>query len=137
MTIVQFEEAWRHYNERLKKCVEEEVLADDVPDYPSPDHAASPGEPEAVTRLTAEGQHTAASEPASSAEARSDETYATSQQIAGLKRLAQQVGDDAYVDMQDILDHHPEGLAIGVYEVVKQRLQDLKAGKKGEVSGKR
>ena len=137
MTIAQFEEAWQHYNETLKKLVEEDIVADNVLDYPSPDDAAALGESDSITSLTAEGQQTASSEPDSSSEARSDDTYATLQQNAGLKRLAQQVGDDAYVDVQDMLDHHPEGLAIGVYEIVKQRLQARKAGKKGEVSGKR
>jgi hypothetical protein len=137
MTMAQFEVAWQHYSETLKKLVEEQVVADDVLDYPSPDDAASLGESEAITSLTAEGQQTDLSELASSSEARSDDTYATPQQIAGLKRLAQQVGDDAYVDVQDTLDRHPEGLVIGMYEIVKQRLQARKAGKKGEVSGKR
>jgi hypothetical protein len=137
MTIAQFEEAWQHYSEMLKRLVEEEVAADDVLDYPSADDAASLGESETITSLTAEGQQTDSSEPASSSGARSDDTYATPQQIAGLKRLAQQVGDDAYVDVQDMLDRHPEGLVISVYEIVKQRLQARKAGKKGEASGKR
>jgi hypothetical protein len=137
MTIAQFEEAWQHYNETLKKLVEEEVVADDVLDYSSPYDAASLGESEAITRLTAEGQQADSPEPSSSSKAHSDDAYATPQQIAGLKRLAQQVGDDAYVDVQDTLDHHPEGLAIGVYDMVKQRLQARKAGKKEEISGKR
>ena len=47
------------------------------------------------------------------------------------------MGDDAYVDVQDMLDRHPEGLVIDMYEIVKQRLQARKAGKKGEASGKR
>jgi hypothetical protein len=137
MTIAQFEDAWQHYSETLKKLVEEEVVADDVLDYPAPDDAASLGESEAITSLTAEGQQTDSSEPASSSEARSDDTYATPQQITGLKRLAQQVGDDAYVDVQDMLDHHPEGLVIGVFDIVKQRLKARKAAQKGEASGKR
>jgi hypothetical protein len=137
MTTAQFEEAWQHYSEALKKLVEEEVVAEDVLGYPSPDDGASLDESEAITSLIAEGQQTDSSEPASSSEARSGDTYATPQQIAGLKRLAQQVGDDAYVDVQDMLDRHPEGLIIGMYEIVKQRLQARKAGKKGEVSGKR
>jgi hypothetical protein len=68
--------------------------------------------------------------PSSISEARSDDTCATPQQIAGLKRLAQQVGDDAYVDVQDMLDRHPEGLILDVYEIVKQRLRARKAAKK-------
>jgi hypothetical protein len=137
MTIAQFEEAFQHYNEMLKKLVEDEVVADDVLDYASPDDAASLGEPEAITNLTAAGQQADLPEPPSSPKAGPDDTYATPQQIAALKRLAQQVDDDAYVDVQDMLDHHPDGLAIGVYEIVKQRLQARKAGKKEEVSGKR
>ena len=131
MTIAQFEVAWQHYSETLKRLVEEVVVAEDVLDYPSPDEA-SWGKSEATTSPTAEGQGTDASEPASTADAASDDTYATPQQIAGLKRLAQQVGDDAYVDVQNMLDRHPEGLVISVYEIVKQRLRARKAAKKGE-----
>lgn len=132
MAITQFEIAWQHYSEMLKRLVEEEVVAEDVLDYPSPDDEASRGESKAITSPTAEGQGTAASERASTSDAPSDDTYATPQQVAGLKRLAQQVGDDAYVDVQDMLDRHPEGLVISVYEIVKQRLKARKAAKKGE-----
>jgi hypothetical protein len=52
------------------------------------------------------------------------------QQIAALRRLAQQVGDEASADVQDMLEHHPEGLVLGVYEIVKQRLRARKAAKK-------
>jgi hypothetical protein len=51
--------------------------------------------------------------------------------------LAQQVGDDAYVDVQDMLDHHPEGLVIGVFDIVKQRLKARKAAQKGDSSERR
>jgi hypothetical protein len=137
MTVAQFEEAWQHYSELLKKLVEEEVVAEDVLDYPSPGDAASPGESATITSPIEEGQETDASEPSSISEARSDDTYATPQQIAGLKRLAQQVGDDAYVDVQDMLDRHPEGLVMGVYEIVKQRLKARKVAQKGEAADKR
>jgi hypothetical protein len=32
--------------------------------------------------------------------------------------------------VQDMLDHHPEGLVLSVYEIVKQRLRARKAAKK-------
>ena len=127
MTMAQFDSAWQHYNEVLKKHVEENVL-----DYSPPVDDASARESKAVTSPTNEGQATDSSEPTSAAEAHSDGPYATPQQIASLKLLAQQVGDDAYADVQDMLDHHPEGLVASVYEIIKQRLKARKAAKKQE-----
>jgi hypothetical protein len=127
MTMAQFDTAWQHYNEVLKKHVEEDVL-----DYPPPVDDAPPGESEGVTSPTGAGQETGPSEPTSAAEAHSDGPYATPQQIASLKLLAKQVGDDAYADVQDMLDHHPEGLVASVYEIIKQRLKARKAAKKQE-----
>jgi hypothetical protein len=75
-------------------------------------------------------QRTETSEPDSSVDASADGAYATPQQIAALKRLAQQVGDEASADVQDMLEHHPEGLILDVYEIVKQRLRAHKAAKK-------
>jgi hypothetical protein len=129
MTMGQYEEAWQHYSEMLKKQVEEDAL-----DYPPPGEEASPAESEANTGLAEEDQSTEASEPDSTADAPADDSYATPQQIAGLKRLAQQVGDEAYAHVQDMLDQHPEGLVLGVYEIVRQRLRARKAAKKGETS---
>ena len=126
MTMPQFDTAWQHYNEVLKKHVEEDVL-----DYPPPVDDATQGESEAVTSPTGEGQEAGTSEP-TAAEAHSDGPYATPQQIASLKLLAKQVGDDAYADVQDMLDHHPEGLVASVYEIIKQRLKARKATKKKE-----
>jgi hypothetical protein len=137
MTMAEFEDVWQHYSAMLKKLVEEEVVAEDVGDYPPPDEAASTDESETMTSSIDEGDHGALSESVSSSEAHANQTFATPQQIAGLKRLAQQVGDDASMDVQDMLDHHPEGLVIGVYEIVKQRLKARKATQKGEPSGKR
>ena len=108
----------QHYNEVLKTHVEGEVL-----DSPAPGDAASSGESEA-------GQAADMFEPASTSDASADGPYATPQQIAALKRLAQQVGDEAYADVQDMLEHHPEGLVLGVYEIVRQRLRARKAAKK-------
>jgi hypothetical protein len=59
--------------------------------------------------------------------------HATPQQIAGLRQLARLVGEDAYVDVQDMLDQHPEGLVIGVYEIIRQRLKARQASKKSSV----
>jgi hypothetical protein len=125
MTMAQYEVAWQHYNEVLKKHVEE-----DVSDDPAAGDGVSPGESEDLVGPAEAGQLTDASEAAFTADAFSDATYATPQQIAALKRLAQQVGDGAYADVQDMLDHHSEGLGLGVYEIVKQRLRARKAAKK-------
>jgi hypothetical protein len=62
VTLAQFEEAWQHYSELLKQLVEEEVVAEDVLDYPSPGDAASPGESAIITSPIEEGQETDASE---------------------------------------------------------------------------
>jgi hypothetical protein len=137
MTSAQFEAACQHYNEMLKRLVEEEIMAEDVPDYPPPDAVVSPGEAEPSASFTAAGKSTASSEPTSSFETRADDMHATPSQLTELKRLAQQVGDDAYADVQDVLEHHPEGLALGVYELAKQRLEARKADKKAKASGKR
>jgi len=125
MTMAQYKVAWRHYNEVLKKHVEEDVSND-----PAAGDDVSPGESEDLAGPAEAGQLTDASEVAFTADAFSDATYASSQQIAALKRLAQQVGDEAYADVQDMLDHHPEGLVLGVHEIVKQRLRARKAAKK-------
>jgi hypothetical protein len=125
MTMAQYEVAWQHYSEMLKKQVEEDVL-----DYPPPGEDASAGESEGTTGPTEDGQPTEVSEPAATSDAPADGPYATPQQIAALKRLAQQVGDEAYAAVQDMLEHHPEGLILDVYEIVKQRLKAGKAAKK-------
>jgi hypothetical protein len=125
MTMAQYEVAWQHYSEVLKKHVEK-----DVSDDPAAGDGVSPGQSEDLTGPAEAGQLTGASEAAFTADAFSDATYATPQQIAALKRLAQQVGDGAYADVQDMLDHHSEGLGLGVYEIVKQRLRARKAAKK-------
>jgi hypothetical protein len=125
MTMAQYEEAWQHYNDVLKKHVEE-----DVSDDPAAGDGVSPGEFEDLAGPTEAGQLMDTSEAAFTADTVSDAIYATPQQIAALKRLAQQVGDGAYADVQDMLDHHSEGLGLGVYEIVKQRLRARKAAKK-------
>jgi hypothetical protein len=125
MTMAQYEVAWQHYSELLKKQVEENVL-----DYPPPGEDASAGDSESPTGPAEDGQPTEASEPAATSEVSADGPYATPQQIAGLKRLAQQVGDEAYADVQDLLEHHREGLDLDVYAIVKQRLRARKAAKK-------
>jgi hypothetical protein len=137
MTAAQFEDAWEHYSAMLKKLVEEEVVTEDVTDYASPDDVAVRDEVETMTSSVGAGDQHDWSEPASMAEAQANQTYASPQQIAGLKRLAQQVGDDAALDVQAMLDHHPEGLVIGVYEIVKQRLKARKATQRTEPVGKR
>ena len=125
MTMAQYEVAWQHYNEVLKTQVEE-----DVSDGPAAGDGVSPGESEDLAGPAEAGQLTDASEAAFTADALSNATYATPQQIAALKRLAQQVGDGASADVQDMLDHHSEGLGLGVYAIVNQRLRARKAAKK-------
>jgi hypothetical protein len=136
MTLTHFEEAWQHYSERLKQHIEEELLKnpveEDVLDYPSPADDPSAGEPQSITSAAEEGQQTEPSAPASASDISSAGISATPQQIAALKRLAQQVGEDAYADVQDTLDQHPAGLPVGVYEDVKQRVKARKAAQKEE-----
>ena len=132
MTMEQYEAAWQHYNEVLKKHVEADVL-----DYPPPGDRTSPGESVAVTNLTEENQQPDASESTSTSEAPSDGPHATPQQIARLKLLAQQVSDEAYADLQDMLGHYRERLPVGVYEELRQRLKGAKVAKKEEASAER
>jgi hypothetical protein len=136
MTMSQFEEAWQHYSERLKKHVEEELLKEpieeDVLDYPPPGYGSFPAESESSTGVADEEQQADPSAPASASDAPSDGIHATPQQIAALKRLAQQAGEDAYVDVQDTLDHYAAGLPVGVHDDLKQRLKARKSAQKGE-----
>jgi hypothetical protein len=132
MTMAQFENAWQHYSALLKKHVEEDVL-----DFPPTNEPASSGESEALVDPFEEGRGVTPSEPVSATEAPSPTAYATPQQIAKLRLLAQQVGDDAYADVQDLLDHHRGGLAIDVHESVKQRLKARKAAKKDAAADER
>jgi hypothetical protein len=125
MTMAQYEAAWQHYNEVLKKHVEEDVL-----DHPDAGDGVSPRDPEGLAGPAEAGQLADASGAAFTTDAFSDTTYASPQQITALKRLAQQVSDEAYADVQDMLDHHPEGLVLGVYEIVRQRLRARKAAKR-------
>jgi hypothetical protein len=106
-------------------------------DYPPPGDCVSPGESEATTEPTENGQQGDPSEPAATFEVSADSPYATPQQIARLKRLAQQVGDEPYANVQDVLNHYQERISIGMYEDVKQRLKAGKAAKKEEASVER
>jgi hypothetical protein len=134
MTMAQFESAWQHYNEVLKKHVEEDVL-----DFHPPSEPEALEDSEAMARQNRAGQAREVSEPVDSAPpaSRSPVKYATPQQLSRLKLLAQQVGEDAYADVQDMLDHHREGLAIEVYEAVKRRLQDRRAVRQEGAAGER
>jgi hypothetical protein len=124
MTMAQYEVAWQHYNEALRKQMEE-----DVSDSSTAGDGALPGDPKDLAGPADVGQWTDTPEAAFTADAFSNAAYASPQQIAALKRLAQQVGDDAQADVQDMLDHHPEGIVLGVYEIVKQRLRARKPAK--------
>jgi hypothetical protein len=132
MTMAQYESAWQHYSEVLKQQVEA-----DVPDFPPPDESASSEDSEAVSSRSEAEQPEDAPEAAHISPAHSHGRSATPQQIARLKLLAQQVGDDAYADVQDMLDHHREGLTLDVFEVVKQRLKSRKAMQQEESLGER
>src|SRR5262249_8824625 len=110
MTMAQYEVAWQYYNEMLKTQVE-----GDVSDDPTAGDGVSPGESEGLAGAIEAGQLTDASEATFTVAACSDATYATPQQIAALKRLAQQISDRTHAEVQDVLDHHPEGLGLGVY----------------------
>jgi hypothetical protein len=127
MTMALYESAWQHYSAVLKQYVEEDVL-----DFPPPGEHDPAGEAEALVNPREEGQLMGPSELVSTSEVPSHGTYATPQQITRLKSLAQQVGDDAYADVQDLLDHHRGGLAVDVFESVKQRLKARKTVKKEE-----
>jgi hypothetical protein len=132
MTMGQYESAWQHYNDVLKTQVEEDVL-----DFPPPGEHLSPTEAEASASQSEPGPQTETSEAVDTSTAPADGVYATPQQIARLKLLAQQVGDEAYADVQDMLEHHREGLTLDVYEIVKQRLKARKSTKKEGVVGQR
>jgi hypothetical protein len=132
MTRSQFEQAWQHYNDMLKGQVE--MAASDA--FAVADEAESSAE-DSDSAPTAERPGSDDDEPTPAAEGGSDSTYATPQQIAALKLLAKQVGNDASADVQDMLDQHPEGLVLGVYEIVRQRLKARKAAKKAESSAVR
>lgn len=122
MTMAQYESAWQYYSEVLKKHVEEDVL-----DFPPPSEQTSPADSQAFVSQGDAGEQKDASEPDGTSMGASRSIYATPQQIARLKLLAQQVGDDAYADVQDMLDHHREGITLDVYQVVKQRLRGRRA----------
>jgi hypothetical protein len=125
MTMAQYEVAWQHYNEGLKQHVEDEVSGD-----PAAGDGVSPGASEDLAGPAEAGPWAEASEAAFTADTLAEATYASPHQIVALKRLAQQVGEEASADVQDMLEHHPEGLVLGVYEIVKQRLRARKAAKK-------
>jgi hypothetical protein len=132
MTMAEFESAWQHYGEVLKKHVEEDVL-----DFPPPGEQTSAADSQAFVSQGDAGEQKDASEPDGTSTATSRGIYATPQQIARLKLLAQQVGDDAYADLQDMLDHHREGIALDVYQVVKQRLKGRRAAQLKDTPGER
>jgi hypothetical protein len=48
---------------------------------------------------------------------------ATTEQIAKLRTLAQEIGDDAYADIQDVLEHNKPGLPLDAHDAVQQRLK--------------
>jgi hypothetical protein len=61
--------------------------------------------------------------------------YATPEQIAGLKELAQQVGDAAYADLQDRIEHHGGTLTQRVYAGIREKLITREAEQKHATEG--
>jgi hypothetical protein len=82
MTLAQYEGAWQHYNEVLKRHV-----AEDGSDDPAAGDGGSLGDSEELAGPAEAGQLTDAPGAAVTAEAVADATYASPQQIAALKRL--------------------------------------------------
>jgi hypothetical protein len=103
MTMTQFEEAWQHYSDRLKKHVEEELLKEpieeDVLDYPPPGQGPSLAE-----SSTEEGQPVDLSTAASVSDTPSDPIPTAQQPTAARKRRGQQAGEDSGVDTSDGLE---------------------------------
>jgi hypothetical protein len=61
---------------------------------------------------------------------------ASKQQIAGLKLAAQQIDQAAESELQEVLDHYPNGLPLATYIVMRNRLDGRKAeGKAAEAQG--
>jgi hypothetical protein len=56
--------------------------------------------------------------------------YATPEQVTVLKRLASRVSAEAAEDLQDVLDHSPNGLLMDVYQRIETRLQARLNGQK-------
>lgn len=120
MTMPQYDVAWQHYSDLLKQQVEEVVVADDVPTYPDPSVTnSSQDETSPMENTTAAVPPERASEGSSDGK---DGTYANTTQIAALKDLARKVGDDASVEVQDLINHNPNGIVLTTYELVKRRL---------------
>jgi hypothetical protein len=82
MTMAQYEAAWQHYHAVLTQRVEAEVSDD-----PAAGAGVSPGASEDLAGPAAAGPLADASGAAFTADAFSDATYASPQQIAALKRL--------------------------------------------------
>jgi hypothetical protein len=104
--------------------VEATPIRDEPRSSPTDDVAAQEGQQRGASEPTSLDPDTG--EPTQTGTALSG-TYATPPQIAALKRMARQVGDDAAADVQDLLEQHPDGLDVTVYHLVHQRLTARKA----------
>jgi hypothetical protein len=129
LTMANYDRAWAHFQVALKQHVEEDVL-----DYSPPPGETTPAD-DSPTASDGDRETTdsADSETALPEDTSAREGLATATQIADLKSLAQQVGNDAYVDVQDMLEHYQQkGLPLEVYTVVETRLQARQAAKTRE-----
>lgn len=121
-----------------EQLVDRDESVDDVPDFGAP--VASPPSPQDDARPSGEGPDSLSeTEPPSAAEQTGPDEgsgqaehppYATAKQIDTLKKLAQQVGEAAVVDVQDVLDDHGGRLTRELYQTVRNRLIEREAAEK-------
>ena len=138
MTMQQFKNAWDYYNGLLKEHIEADIMTSSPSDQEvGPAVEPSPSDTGAASVPTGEGQGQELFRASTPVQTPTDRTYATPQQIAGLRHLAKQIGDEAHADVQDMLAHHPEGLVIGMYEIIRQRLKARRAAQKEEAAAER
>lgn len=117
ISLADFDKLWEHF-QGLFTAPQEPMVDDDQSSGDMPIEAeVSPG-------LAGDRATTGESEPVQG-------EFATPQQIASLKRLATQVGEDAVADVQDMLEHSTD-IPYEVYVSVKSRLEQRKAAKTAE-----
>jgi hypothetical protein len=109
LAVPTLQAGYAHLLETLEPWVPDEPADEDVPIHEPPD-----GD---VPETTA-GEPTTAPSTAEPPAA-----LATPEQIAKLRELAQEIGDDAYADIQDVLEHNKPGLPLDVHDAVQRRLK--------------
>jgi hypothetical protein len=114
MTAAQYDEAWAHYTTVLQRQVETDSLDTPSADEDVPLHEPPDGDTPETSGVESTPAPSTAEPPAA---------LATPEQIATLRELAQQVGEDAYADVQDVIEHHPGGLDLTTYLIMGERLQ--------------